>query len=234
MKLIGEGKLLRIFVGESDRWDGRPLYEAIVHQARAMGLAGATVLRGIEGFGASSVVHTSRILRLSEDLPMVIEIVDSADRIDAFLEATEAMVEEGLVTLERVDYPEIPGTRRRHMTVLGVALGGALGALARYRLSGLVAVRQKTPFPAGTLVVNVVGSLLLGAMFGLVVAGRVSDSALVWGGVGFLGALTTFSTFTYETAILIEDGAWGYAARNAMLTIGLSFGAAALGFVALR
>jgi CrcB protein len=120
------------------------------------------------------------------------------------------------------------------MTVLGVALGGALGALARYRLSGLVAVRQKTPFPAGTLVVNVVGSLLLGAMFGLVVAGRVSDSALAWGGVGFLGALTTFSTFTYETAILIEDGAWGYAARNAMLTIGLSFGAAALGFVALR
>jgi PII-like signaling protein len=109
MKLIGEGKLLRIFVGESDRWDGRPLYEAIVHQARAMGLAGATVLRGIEGFGASSVVHTSRILRLSEDLPMVIEIVDSADRIDAFLEATEAMVEEGLVTLERVDILKYQG-----------------------------------------------------------------------------------------------------------------------------
>jgi PII-like signaling protein len=74
-----------------------------------MGLAGATVLRGIEGFGASSVVHTSRILRLSEDLPMVIEIVDSADRIDAFLEATEAMVEEGLVTLERVDILKYQG-----------------------------------------------------------------------------------------------------------------------------
>lgn len=109
MKLIGEGKLLRIFVGESDRWDGRPLYEAIVHQARAMGLAGATVLRGIEGFGASSVVHTSRILRLSEDLPMVIEIIDSADKIDAFLEATEAMVEEGLVTLERVEILKYQG-----------------------------------------------------------------------------------------------------------------------------
>jgi hypothetical protein len=109
MKLIGEGKLLRIFVGESDRWDGRPLYEAIVHQARAMGLAGATVLRGIEGFGASSVVHTSRILRLSEDLPMVIEIVDSADKIDAFLEATESMVEEGLVTLERVEILKYQG-----------------------------------------------------------------------------------------------------------------------------
>jgi hypothetical protein len=109
MKLIGEGKLLRIFVGESDRWDGRPLYEAIVHQARAMGLAGATVLRGIEGFGASSVVHTSRILRLSEDLPMVIEIVDSADKIDAFLEATESMVEGGLVTLERVEILKYQG-----------------------------------------------------------------------------------------------------------------------------
>ena len=109
MKLIGEGKLLRIFVGESDRWDGRPLYEAILHQARAMGLAGATVLRGIEGFGASSVVHTSRILRLSEDLPMVIEIVDSADKIDAFLEATESMVEEGLVTLERVEILKYQG-----------------------------------------------------------------------------------------------------------------------------
>ncbi|MDP2624027.1 MAG: fluoride efflux transporter CrcB [Actinomycetota bacterium] len=119
------------------------------------------------------------------------------------------------------------------MTVLAVALGGALGALARYQLSGLIAVRQDTPFPSGTLAVNVLGSLLLGAVFGLVVAGRVSDSALAWGGVGFLGALTTFSTFTYETASLIEDGAWGYAARNALLTIGLCFGAAALGYLAL-
>jgi hypothetical protein len=74
-----------------------------------MGLAGATVLRGIEGFGASSVVHTSRILRLSEDLPMVIEIVDSADKIDAFLEATESMVEGGLVTLERVEILKYQG-----------------------------------------------------------------------------------------------------------------------------
>ena len=119
------------------------------------------------------------------------------------------------------------------MTVLGVALGGALGALARYQLSGLVAVRQETPFPAGTLVVNVLGSLLIGATFGLVVAGRLPDSALAWGGVGFLGGLTTFSTFTHETARLIEDGAWGYAARNALFTVALCFGAAALGFAAL-
>jgi PII-like signaling protein len=80
MKIEGEGKLLRVFVGESDRWHGKPLYQAIVERVRAEGLAGATVLRGIEGFGADSRLHTARILRLSEDLPVVIEIVDSAER----------------------------------------------------------------------------------------------------------------------------------------------------------
>jgi len=89
MSLAGEGKLLRILIGESDRWEGRPLYEALVYKAREMGMAGATVLRGIEGFGASSVVHTARILRLSEDLPMVIEMVDTAENVDRFLDATE-------------------------------------------------------------------------------------------------------------------------------------------------
>ena len=102
MKLEGEAKLVRIFIGESDHWGGRPLYEAIVHRARDMGLAGATVLRGIEGFGASSVVHTARILRLSEDLPIVIEIVDTAHKIDQFLEVIDEMVQEGMVTVERV------------------------------------------------------------------------------------------------------------------------------------
>jgi len=103
MKPGGEAKLVRIFVGESDHWAGRPLYEALVHRAREMGLAGATVLRGIEGFGASSVVHTARILRLSEDLPVVIELVDTADKIDEFLDVTDEMVKEGLVTVERVE-----------------------------------------------------------------------------------------------------------------------------------
>ena len=102
MKIEGEGTLLRIFVGESDRWHGKPLYQAIVERVRKEGLAGATVLRGIEGFGADSRIHTSRILRLSEDLPVVIEIVDMRERIDAVLPLLDEMVTEGMVTLERV------------------------------------------------------------------------------------------------------------------------------------
>lgn len=103
MRIEGEAKLVRIFIGESDNWEGRPLYEALVHRARAMGLAGATVLRGIEGFGASSVVHTARILRLSEDLPIVIELVDTVDKIEEFLDVTGEMVKGGMVTVERVE-----------------------------------------------------------------------------------------------------------------------------------
>ena len=102
MRIEGEGKLVRIFIGESDRWHGAPLYQAIVQRVRAEGLAGATVLRGIEGFGADSHIHTSRILRLSEDLPVVIEIVDAPERIDAVLPLLDEMVAEGMVTVERV------------------------------------------------------------------------------------------------------------------------------------
>ena len=102
MKIEGEGKLLRVFVGESDTWHGRPLYEAIVARVREEGVAGATVVRGIEGYGASSRLHTSRILRLSSDLPVVIEIVDGAERVDQILPIIEEMVGDGLVTLERV------------------------------------------------------------------------------------------------------------------------------------
>jgi uncharacterized protein len=102
-KIEGEGKLLRIFIGESDTWHGRPLYEAIVHRVREAGLAGATVVRGIEGFGADSRLHTSRILRLSEDLPVVIEIVDTPERIDEVLPLLDEMIKEGMVTLERVE-----------------------------------------------------------------------------------------------------------------------------------
>jgi uncharacterized protein len=101
-RLEGEGKLLRIFIGESDRWHGKPLYMAIVQRVREEGLAGATVIRGLEGFGADSHLHTSRILRLSEDLPIVVEIVDTAERIDAVLPLLDEMVEEGMVTVERV------------------------------------------------------------------------------------------------------------------------------------
>ncbi len=101
MKVPRDGQLVRIFVGESDRWQGLPLYEAIVQEARKLGLAGATVFRGTEGFGAHSRIHTSRILRLSEDLPMVIEIVDSEEKIKPFLSVLDHMVTEGLVTVEK-------------------------------------------------------------------------------------------------------------------------------------
>jgi PII-like signaling protein len=102
MKLEGEGKLLRIFIGESDRWHGKPLYEAIVVASREHGLAGATVLRGPMGFGANSHIHTAKILRLSEDLPMIIEIVDAENKIHDFLPVLDEMVAEGLITLETV------------------------------------------------------------------------------------------------------------------------------------
>jgi hypothetical protein len=101
-RLEGEGKLVRIFIGESDTWHGQPLYSAIVRRVREEGLAGATVVRGIEGFGADSHLHTSRILRLSEDLPIVVEIVDTDEHIDRVLPLLDEMVTEGMVTVESV------------------------------------------------------------------------------------------------------------------------------------
>lgn len=102
MKLPQEAELLRIFIGESDRQGGRPLHELIVEAARKRGMAGATVLQGVLGFGAHSRIHTAKILRLSEDLPMVIEIVDRPDRIAAFLPELDTLIGEGLVTLEKI------------------------------------------------------------------------------------------------------------------------------------
>jgi PII-like signaling protein len=101
VNLPKEGQLLRIFIGESDRWAGLPLYEAIVQEARRRGLAGATVFRGFEGFGAHSRIHTTKILQLSQDLPIVVEIVDAEDRIQGFLPTLEEMVKEGLATIEK-------------------------------------------------------------------------------------------------------------------------------------
>jgi PII-like signaling protein len=102
MQIPKQAVLLRIFFGEDDRVEGRPLYEAIVLKAREMHLAGATVLRGPMGFGASSRLHTTKILRLSEDLPLVIEIVDSEEKINDFLPVLDRMMSSGLVTLEKV------------------------------------------------------------------------------------------------------------------------------------
>lgn len=107
MKLEGEGKLLRIFLGESDKIDGTPLYEAIVVAAKEHGLAGATVLRAIQGFGARSRIHTAKILRLSEDLPIVVEIVDTEERIRVFMPVVDDLFQRsgsgGMVTLERAE-----------------------------------------------------------------------------------------------------------------------------------
>lgn len=102
MQLPHEAMLLRIFIGESDRWQHKPLYEAIVLKARELHLAGATVLRGPTGFGKSSRLHTTKILRLSYDLPLVIEIVDAEEKINAFLPVLNEMMKGGLVTLEKV------------------------------------------------------------------------------------------------------------------------------------
>ena len=103
MKLLSEARLLRIFIGESDKFEGRPLYQVIVERARQRELAGATVLRGYLGFGANSRIHSARVLRLSEDLPMVIEIVDEPERINAFITELDGLIGEGLVTLEKVE-----------------------------------------------------------------------------------------------------------------------------------
>jgi uncharacterized protein len=119
MQIPEDAVLLRIFLGESDRWEHQPLYEAIVLKAREMHLAGATVLRGPMGFGKTSHLHTAKILRLSMDLPLVVEIVDAEEKINEFLPVLDAMIGGGLVTLETVkvihyraaaDDPTAPGT----------------------------------------------------------------------------------------------------------------------------
>ncbi len=102
MKIPEEGTLIRIHIGEADRWHGRPLYEAIVLKARELHLAGATVLRGAMGFGKRSRLHTAKVLRLSDDMPIVVEIVDGAEKIETLLPHLDEMVSDGLVTLEKV------------------------------------------------------------------------------------------------------------------------------------
>jgi PII-like signaling protein len=102
MTIPEEGYLLRIFIGESDRHGHQPLYQSIVLQAREAGLAGATVLRGVMGFGKHSILHTAKILRLSEDMPVIIEIVDSLNKIEKFLPVLDELIKDGLVTIEKV------------------------------------------------------------------------------------------------------------------------------------
>jgi len=103
MKIPADGKLLRIFIGEADKWEGKPLYEEIVFLAKKNGMAGATAIKGFMGFGCKSHMHTAKLLRLSEDLPIVIEIVDSEEKINQFIPQLDAMVKEGLITLEKAN-----------------------------------------------------------------------------------------------------------------------------------
>ncbi|WP_319476615.1 DUF190 domain-containing protein [Marispirochaeta aestuarii] len=103
MELSGDAKILRIYIGEADRHEHCPLYEAIVREARRQGLAGATVVKGLMGFGKKSRIHTAKILRLSEDLPVIVEIVDTPEKIEAFLPLIDSMVDNGMVTLENLD-----------------------------------------------------------------------------------------------------------------------------------
>lgn len=103
MKLEGTGLLLRIYLGESDQWHGRPLYQAIVERLRERGVAGATVLRGIEGFGANQHLHTTRLLSLSSDLPVLIEAVDGEEEIRTVIPEIDEMLSDGLITLEKVE-----------------------------------------------------------------------------------------------------------------------------------
>lgn len=111
MRLAGEALRLTIFVDADDTWHHKPLYHEIVHRAHKAGLAGATVLRGIEGFGASSLIHTTRILSLAEDLPAVIVIVDAEDRIRAFLPLVEELIDEGMIILDTVEVIRYVGKR---------------------------------------------------------------------------------------------------------------------------
>ena len=112
MEIPNQAVLLRVFIGESDRWQHKPLYEAIVLKAREMHLAGATVLRGPMGYGKTSRLHTTKILQLSMDLPLVIEIVDSEEKINSFLPVLNPMLQGGLATLEKVQVLHYHGSKR--------------------------------------------------------------------------------------------------------------------------
>jgi hypothetical protein len=103
MKLLEKAERIRIYIGEDDKYEGQPLADAIVYAAREMNLAGATVYRGLMGFGANSLIHTTKILRLSEDLPVVVEVVDHPDKLQPLLDKLDAMLNEGMVTKEPVD-----------------------------------------------------------------------------------------------------------------------------------
>ena len=198
MQLQGAARRLTIFLGEEDRYDHKPL-------ATEIG-AGA----GIEGFGASNHIHTTRILSLSNDLPIVVVIVDAG----AFCSRSGPRQRWlGFSTTSRSCRPG-----RGLMLVAGIALAGAVGAPLRYLVDRFVQGRTDGLFPLGTFVVNVSGSFLLGIIAGLALYHSFPSTPTTILGSGFCGGYTTFSTFTYETLALAEDRAYGAALSNVLLS----------------
>ena len=259
------GRRLTIYVGESDRAKGthHPLAAEIIHRAATAGMAGASAFRGWEGFGSSEHIHTARLLSLSEDLPLVVVIVDTPERVAAFLPQLDDLIAEGTAVVDDVDliqfgpasargqrhgrrgrgrgggrYGAWYGARWGRALMLWLLVGGAaaVGAMLRYGTDQVVAARILAPrgmvFPLGTFVVNIVGSVLLGAVAGLVVNAGVDLRWRTVLGVGLAGGLTTFSTWTYETVRLLEDGSLREAAANIGVSLAVGLAAASLGYAA--
>ena len=255
------GRRLTIYVGESDRAKGthHPLAAEIIHRAATAGMAGASAFRGWEGFGSSEHIHTARLLSLSEDLPLVVVIVDTPERVAAFLPQLDDLIAEGTAVVDDVDLIQFgpaepagsaagaegeagvgtaPGDFARwgRALMLWLLVGGAaaVGAMLRYGTDQVVAARILAPrgmvFPLGTFVVNIVGSVLLGAVAGLVVNAGVDLRWRTVLGVGLAGGLTTFSTWTYETVRLLEDGSLREAAANIGVSLAVGLAAASLGY----
>ncbi len=226
---------LTIIIGADDVWRHKPLYNEIVHRAHAAGLAGASVFHGIEGYGATSHIHTTRILSLSEDLPVAIVIVDDPAGDRGIPPPARRADHRRARGARRCRGRPLRGARRRarggtDVTVLLIAIGAAMGAPARYLTDRFVQARHDTVFPWGTFVVNVIGSFVFGLVTAAAVAGHLDSSVVAVVGTGFCGALTTYSTFGYETLRLVEDGARLFAVANVALSIGAGLGAAALGW----
>ena len=234
MTLSGPALRLMVLIKESDQWHHRSLYTEIVHRAHAAGLAGASVFHGIEGFGKSEHIHTARILSLSDELPCAVVIVDRENKIRDFLPVLDELVTEGLVTVEPVEvvrYVSRADAGEQHsVSLLLVLIGGAIGAPLRYLTDQAVNARHTSVFPFGTLVVNATGSLTLGVVAGLATVHDVPAWLLTLVGTGFCGALTTFSTFGYETVRLVEDGSFAEAALNVVVTLTVGLAAVLAGW----
>lgn len=218
MKLEGVQRRLTIFIGESDHHGHTPLATEIVQRAHAAGLAGATVLRGVEGFGASNHVHTTRILSLSDDLPMVVVIIDTP--ADRWVPPATRRVDHGRTGHRR----RRPGRQVRRsaagMTVwIGLIAAGAVGAPCRYLLDTFVQDHAAGVFPWGTFLINVTGSFALGLITGAALYHAFPTTPKIILGTGFCGAYTTFSTWTFESVRLVEEGALRDALLNAAMSL---------------